>query len=217
MRRLLLAPLLCALGCASGPSAPPPDNYLRYVSFEVGIHDHVLLHWRKRDMPLRVYLPFPKEYQFKDPEAVHDAVRDGILDWTDVAGPGIPSFTFVDTAEEADIPIFWEKESKGWFIASCSYSREVLHRHFKVDRILVTAREADGREARLEDVYTTVLHEMGHALGLGGHSPNKADVMYPWRQQSRRLTTLSPRDRETLRLLYQRPVGQPISSPRSVR
>jgi len=215
MRPLLVAALLCVLGCASGHATRHPDNYLRYVSFDVPLHEHVLLRWRKRDMPLKVYLPFPKSYQFKDPQAVYDVVRDGVLDWSDVAAPGIPSFTFVDTAREADIPIFWEKESKGWFIAYCSYDIHEAARRFGVDRILVTAREADGREARLDDVYSTVLHEMGHALGLGGHSPDPGDVMYPWIVKRQKLTQLSPRDRETLRLLYQRPVGKRISSPRS--
>ncbi len=58
-------------------------------------------------MPLRVHLPAPPDSMFSDPEAVVDSVRDGILDWSDVAKPGVPSFVFVDAAGDADIPIVW--------------------------------------------------------------------------------------------------------------
>ena len=56
------------------------------------------------------------------------------------------------------------------------------------------------------------VHEMGHALGLGGHSPDPSDVMY---KSVGAATEPSARDRETLRLLYARPIGKTVVGPRS--
>lgn len=49
----------------------------------------------------------------------------------------------------------------------------------------------------------TARHELGHALGLWGHSPDEEDVMY--RQQVRRPPPISGRDLSVLRRVY----GQP--------
>ena len=214
MRALvLLAVLLGVGGCATGTGGRS-DHYLRYVAFEMPGGEHVGLHWPKRDMPIRVHLPLPPAEMASDPEAVFDSVRDGVTDWADVAGPGVPSFAFVGDSGEADIPIVWEAASNdpSWYVAHCIYDINVMQRRFGVARILVTTQWR-GWEVPLDTLYTTVLHEMGHALGLGGHSPEQGDVMYE--SVSGGGSDLSPRDRETLRRLYARPVGKVIVGPRS--
>jgi predicted Zn-dependent protease len=182
------------------------------VSYEVPVNEHVLLRWEERRMPLRVHLPPPPAGLASDPAAVWDAVRDGVTDWTDVAAPGVPSFRFVDEPGAADIPIVWEATPSGdWFIAHCIYDVNWAQRRFGVARILVTTRY-QGREAGLDELYVTVLHEMGHALGLTGHSPATGDVMHPNAQDAHEL---SARDRETLRLLYAKPIGTHVTGART--
>jgi predicted Zn-dependent protease len=56
---------------------------------------------------------------------------------------------------------------------------------------------------------------MGHALGLAGHSPDPGDIMYGGGLSRSTATDLSERDRETLRLLYSRPVGSRVVGARS--
>ncbi|MGK7903719.1 MAG: matrixin family metalloprotease [Hormoscilla sp.] len=53
--------------------------------------------------------------------------------------------------------------------------------------------------------YTTATarHEMGHALGIWGHSPNQSDVMYF--SQLRHPPRISARDVNTLKRVYQQP------------
>jgi hypothetical protein len=206
---LLLAVAL--LACAGAPR-PAADDYLRYVGFDLPFGENVLLHWSRQQMPLRVHLPIPPEGFYADPIAVHEVVRDGVTDWTDVAEPGVPSFRFVETPGEADIQIAWALEAPdpSWFIAHCVYGPDVFSKRFSVDRILVTARW-NGTEPALDTIYGTVLHEMGHALGLAGHSPNPEDVMGRGARVGR---TITPRDRATLRALYAKPNGHRVTGPR---
>ena len=61
-------------------------------------------------------------------------------------------------------------------------------------------------------MYTTMLHEMGHALGFGGHSPIATDVMYG-RMNPDAKPELTERDRATLRALYEKPNGHRVTGP----
>jgi predicted Zn-dependent protease len=56
-------------------------------------------------------------------------------------------------------------------------------------------------------------HELGHALGIWGHSPNPDDALYY--SQVRQPPAISPRDINTLRRIYQQPthLGWPVESP----
>ena len=128
------------LACASPEGGRRQANtYLRWATFEVPVNEHVLLRWPKEKMPLRVHLPGPPTGLFEDPLAIFDSVRDGVLDWTDAAGPGVPSFVFVDNAGDADIPIVWAKEPDGdWYIAFCAWDIQPLARRFGVSHLLVT-------------------------------------------------------------------------------
>ena len=104
-----------------------------------------------------------------------------------------------------------------------------MQRRFGVAHIVVTGRYHDGTPATMEGLRWTIVHEMGHALGLGGHSPNPSDAMYgfldadtPEAQNSggpeagafAPVEGLSTRDRETLRLLYEKPSGTRMSGAR---
>jgi predicted Zn-dependent protease len=202
---------LATSGCASSGGAAPDDDYLKYVWVEVPVSEKVLLRWSARQMPLKLHLPAPPPDTSSDPEAVADVVRDGVLDWTGAAGPDVPRFIFVDDPGDADIPIVWANEPGGdWYIAHCVYDVDLTTRRFGVARILVTTHV--GRELPLHVLYQTMLHEMGHALGLMGHSPDPGDIMY---RNVGGAEGLSSRDHETLRRLYAKPIGSRVVGARS--
>ncbi len=67
----------------------------------------------------------------------------------------------------------------------------------------------------LEYTLATARHELGHALGLWGHSPLETDTMYF--SQVRNPPKISPRDINTLKRVYEQPtrLGWPLTSKSS--
>ena len=53
-----------------------------------------------------------------------------------------------------------------------------------------------------DEMKEVCLHEIGHALGLSGHSPNDSDVMH-FMMSFRQLPALTKRDKQTIARLYQ--------------
>lgn len=70
---------------------------------------------------------------------------------------------------------------------------------------LLTAPSLVGGDVSAETIRKTCLHEIGHALGIAGHSPNNADVMFYLVESPTVQSHLTERDRETIRKLYSQP------------
>jgi hypothetical protein len=68
--------------------------------------------------------------------------------------------------------------------------------------ITLARRDHTGRPIPAPGVLAVAVHEIGHAMGLA-HSPLPDDVMYPVTRTSR----VSQRDRSTITLLYELPLG----------
>ena len=54
-----------------------------------------------------------------------------------------------------------------------------------------------------ESLLATIRHELGHALGIWGHSPEESDALYF--SQVREPPPISSRDINTLKKIYQQP------------
>lgn len=74
----------------------------------------------------------------------------------------------------------------------------------EVNLDLIMSKHAEIRYLILQNV---VAHELGHALGLLGHSPHKTDLMYPVTDEHSRLST---RDINTIERLYEQKVDVPL-------
>jgi hypothetical protein len=72
-----------------------------------------------------------------------------------------------------------------------------------LDRAVIRLRDLRGSNERTFRYFA--LHEVGHALGMIGHSRDVGDVMYERRTLILRAIELTERDRNTVRANYKRP------------
>lgn len=100
-------------------------------------------------------------------------------------------FYYVDSPEKADITVkFVDKvnASNGDVsgLTKCQYSQ--LDDTMKHAEILIPAYTSAGRKLGRDDVYTSMLHEIGHAIGIVVHSTNPNNIMYPRIDVKREIT-----------------------------
>ena len=182
------------------------DNYIDNAINEQGL----LIHWDVKKMPLNVYFYDAKGITGFQQAYIKD-VEDAYSQWTQKTESKI-SFKVTTDLNNANIVVKFvpaissgedsngEKGSIGG-LTRPYYSGCV----FKYSDIkLTTIRAADSIPYNDFEMYNTALHELGHALGISGHSPAVSDVMYAIASpnaNTQRLS-LSSRDVNTIKLLY---------------
>jgi len=106
-----------------------------------------------------------------------------------------------DTAT-AEIDVVWvdrlDSSRTGTTELTWDSAGRIKHAH-----VVLATHGPGGRALSIREMTALVLHELGHAIGLG-HSPDTLDALYP----RTRVTELSDRDRATGRLLYALPPGR---------
>ncbi|MCB9471810.1 MAG: matrixin family metalloprotease [Candidatus Obscuribacterales bacterium] len=182
-------------------SSKSPD-YLDKLTAEDNVN-----RWDKSKLPLKVHIEensSSKGYQPSFPTIA----RQSFIAWYRASGKKLP-FTFVESLEEADINLEWtdkrlrigddkkEREKAGLTTSATTSAGEV-----KKARIQIRTQDPFTKEGTDEDrIKETCLHEIGHSLGLNGHSTNPSDIMYLGTTQ-RQLPALTKRDKATIAKLY---------------
>ncbi len=158
-----------------------------------------LVRWNPATFPLKVYIEDIPDL----PDYYAEQVKKAFILWQQSSG-GLLSFVFTDIKDYADIRCFFPEnfnteQSENKMVTGTTrftYKNDLIN-YAQID----FARYVSGSKYFSKNgIYSTAVHEAGHALGLGGHSVNPDDVMYP--VSSNYHTRLSTGDLSTLKLLY---------------
>ncbi len=158
-------------------------------------------------MPLKVYISPMKFYSKQGQDSkFRGYVKRALDEWHKVSN-GKVSFIIVDNMFESNVNIDWQRVQRE-ALGLCTFQFDKVNRLFSAEVMigltegLVHADYNDDSE-----VYHTILHEIGHAIGLG-HSPFKNDIMYTPHQKG--VTKIGTGDRLSINWLYTFPQGKSV-------
>lgn len=155
-------------------------------------------------MPITVYIA-PMKFYSKQGEDItyRKLVLDALSTWENVS-EGLVKFHIVDSLYNSQINVDWRRVDRK-ALGHCQYNYDNLMRLYGAD---VSIGLTDGKIHKAYDshseVYHTILHEIGHALGLG-HSPYDTDIMYTPHKYG--VVNLSDNDIFSIQCLYSLPTG----------
>ena len=157
--------------------------------------------WTKDKMPLKVYIA-PGEKVSNYSSEYKTILKESFLQWQEKTEQ-LVQFEFVDSATKSDIECYWTDDpnrvlfwGEGGHCATFDASSGRQH-----CEIVFLTQSVAKKPVRPKSMQAFTLHEIGHALGIAGHSNNPEDIMYAI-ATSRKEPGVSRADSKTLKLVY---------------
>lgn len=161
-----------------------------------------LLRWTR--MPIAVYIAPMKFYSKQGEDLIYRKLVVQALETWERVSEGLVGFHLVDSLYNSQINVDWRRVDRK-ALGHCQYNFDNTSRLYGAD---VSIGLTDGKIHQAynsqSEVYHTILHEIGHALGLG-HSPYDTDIMYSPHRYG--VVDLSENDKFSLQCLYCFPAG----------
>lgn len=182
------------------------DNYIYSAVLNKDI-----VRWNRESFPLKVYI----DTESAPGASYVDNIKSAFTQWSKESG--FLQFTQVSTPEESDIELkFADYQGPECTSADCKYLLAVTNSKTdefnRLSKMIITFYKNNpfGEENTDTQIYNTALHEIGHALGVSGHSDDPEDVMYGNNNSVNDFTSfydegkvyLTKRDLNTIALLY---------------
>ena len=169
---------------------------------------NVLMRWTEQLMPLTIYVAPFRWYQAQGSDAANYQYTGLIIDalnmWAQASDRAF-SYVIVDKLHDSMINIDWRRVDRS-SLGNCNYNFDSHGRLYSAEVQIGLSDGVIHQDYMSEsEVKHTVIHEIGHALGLQ-HSPFPNDIMYVPHQYG--IANASARDKMTLKWLYKLPWGK---------
>lgn len=184
------------------------ENYI-----EQAPADGQILRWDATKFPLMVYI---KNNSASAPQYFIPTIQQAFLQWQK-SSSNLVHFQFIDNENQANIVVVINSsdEMKKCSQENCKYTiayttPDIDGDLLKKMNILFYDSNNLGQPFSQKEIYNTALHEIGHSLGIMGHSFNKDNLMYMetgqdnsyFKQFRSDFQSISQIDLNTLNLLY---------------
>lgn len=188
------------VGSAAQSPAPVSNNGDDYFD---AVTRQGALRWPAAQMPLRIWIQDGTNTTGYRP--IYAAIlKEAFIDWANVVPTAI-TVTFTNQPERANIVCRWSSDPTRFKNSSESAVTKLFGDGKLVSRgeiEILTFSGSAGPQMTENRMRSIALHEVGHVLGLGGHTKNPKDVMFYSASSSDTWRSLTQRDKNTLARLY---------------
>lgn len=183
------------------------ENYIEETPF-----NDKILRWDAKKFPLVVNI---KNNSAVAPAYYIEEIKNAFSQWQNITGRFI-RFEYTDNPNDANIlvTINTSEDMKKCSEETCKYTVAYTTPSFSGDllkRATIFFYDSNnlGQPFTQKQIYNTALHEIGHSLGIMGHSQSQDDLMYlqegdvgAYDNLRSDFQLFSPRDINTIKLLY---------------